>query len=226
MYKVNLLPPELMGWQKKVDKRRLVMGALCLVLVGIMLLGYGRFLYNADNLRRQLQDVETELTQYQVEVANVQRLTATKEQNEKAVAALQRIIETRRVWGSTLEDINLTMPVDLWLTGLQIVDDKTKLPQKTVTPAQPGDEANQTTPAVTGNPSEQTIIPNPPSVMIIEGKSGTTPSIGVFQKHLTNLIYFSSVQLENMEVNDEDGTFIFTINAVLKESDRNAAASQ
>ncbi len=226
MYKVNLLPPELMGWQKKVDKRQLVMGALCSLLVSILLLGYGRFLYNTNNLRQQLQDVEAELTQYQVEAAKVQKLTAKQEQNEKIVAALQRIIEMRRVWGSTLEDISLTMPVDLWLTGLQIVDDQTKLPQKSVTPAQPGNAAKQTTQAVTGNSLEQTIIPNPPSVMIIEGKSGTTPSIGVFQKHLTNLCYFSSVQLANMEVNDEDGTFTFTINAVLKESDRNAADAQ
>ena len=225
MYKVNLLPPE----QKKVDKRRLTMVALCSVLIGIMMICYGKFLYNAYNLRQQLQNVETELTQYQVEVANVKKLMVKNEQNEKAVEALQEIIDMKKIWGSTLDDINLNMPVDLWLTGLQIVDDKTKLPQEfaiTSQPTQAGKEANQAAQAVTGNPSEQTIIPNPPNVIIIEGKSYTTPSIGVFQKHLTNLVYFSSVQLENMEVDDEDGTFKFTINAILKESDTNAEDSK
>ncbi|AQS58482.1 PilN domain-containing protein [Desulforamulus ferrireducens] len=225
MYKVNLLPPELMGWQKKVDKRQLIIITLGCLLSGLIILIYGKFLYDTYHLREQIQTMERELTQYQTEVANAKKLAAQRAEHEKAIEELQKIIKLKRVWGSTLDDINLNMPVDVWLTSLQIVHDKTKLPPNAETPQAATDEAGEDAPPVTES-DEQTIIPNSPNVIIIEGKSGTTPSIGVFQKKLNELKYFSSVQLESMEVSNEDGTFKFIINAVLKESDTNAAESE
>lgn len=248
MYKVNLLPPELMSWNKKVDKHQLVVILLVSIITATILISYGTFIYHAYSTRKDLEAIESRLPGLKMQSDQVKQLKEKKDETAKTIQAFEKIIEEKHVWGAMLDDIGLNMPVDIWLTGLKIVNDK-NYPGQTIPTGQQAPPASQTavdnkgvpqnqTPStaqanqspppgqpVNGAKTDDTLIPDHPNVLILEGISGTTPSVGVFQKNLTGLNYFSSVNLQSMEEND-DGGFKFTIIAVLKESDTNAAKTK
>lgn len=261
MYKVNLLPHELKSWDKKVDKRRLIIIAVSSFVVGIILISYGAFLFKYLSARWELDSVETELARMKFQADRVQKLMAQREQNEQTVQALKKLIQGKQVWGHLLDDINQNMPVDIWLTSLKITYDQTQghpvIPgtsgqvsgQNVTGSTQPGSKANntgqpnssspvnnnsqqatrsgQTQPnqnqtntsangqVPAGNQQNGNQPPAPPNVIVIAGNSRSAPSVGVFEKNLTKLYYFSSVSLDDLEGNS-DGTFKFTITAVLR----------
>lgn len=120
--KVNLLPPEID--EKRAQQRSyLAMGALVIAALGTV-----GFLYTAQSARVGKANAELEATRRtntglateRAQLAYVEVKFAVTDAHE---AMLAQAVEKRVRWSRNLHDLSLTMPANVWLTKLSIVQD-------------------------------------------------------------------------------------------------------
>lgn len=204
--KVNLLPPELQR-EGIIDFKRLLKISVITVLIMVVLGGYAAFLVKFSVTRSEVDIAGQELEKLQAVVVRIEDLKKERKRNEVVAEGLHKLVSERDIWSDRLDDLNYNLPVDMWLTELDLLKTQApgKTPEKKVKPAEQKAAALQ-------QPSS---IPKP-DTLILKGFSLSVPSIGVFIYHLNQLPYFSNVTLNEIK-ESEDGSVGYMITIAIKE---------
>lgn len=218
MYKINLLPAELRpGFE--IDLRRLLIKGMIIFLLAGLAGAYCGFIYRFFSLENELADAGAKLAELRPRVKEVQALIEERKRIEARVEALQNLINGHKTWSHVLADLNDILPVDTWLTGINIYYDP-----KAGTKEESGKGEKDTINKETGKPGKVDAsaqdAAHVPNAVTIEGKSRSVPSVGIFLKNLNGLTYFDAVFLNDMHENYNEGTVTFSITAYIRESDR------
>ncbi|MDA8336249.1 MAG: hypothetical protein M0Z41_14905 [Peptococcaceae bacterium] len=172
-YGLNLLPEDLRP-RPLVDKRRIgIIGAVTVVSALIVLGGAG-WLWSFFHQRLELSAVEAQLAYLK---PAVQRYDSEKAQETKYQAdarTLRGLVARQRYWEPVLEQIQAVLPVDVWLTSLELTYEQ---------PGAAGGGKGRTG-VPTGTPAGRKVPPLP-NVLVIKGRSRSFSSIGVFQNNLS-----------------------------------------
>ncbi len=222
MYDINLLPRKL---QRKfnIDLKRTA-GVLALFLVTAGFFGgYYSLLYKSRNLNKEITSIENALEQIAPRVTQVKQLHNYRMENEEKLKAFQDIVKGRLLITPILEDIGLVLPEDLWLTEFSVESRLDYQPRGGF--ASPGG-------VPLGNPvnnkqeetgaGEPVITPPPPNIVKLQGVAHSAVSVGVFVNNMSQLPYFSSVDLLKVYENTAGGKgYAFTVMARLKEDGDN-----
>lgn len=204
--KVNLLPPELQR-EGVIDFKRLVKVSVITVLIMFVLGGYAAFLIKSAVTRSELDSSRQELERLQVIVAKVEALKKERQRNEMVAEGLHKLISERGIWSNKLDDLNYSLPVDMWLTEFNLL--KAQVPgEPSKVAAKPAGQQ-----AVAGQ--QPSSIPKP-DTLVLKGVSRSVPSIGVFIYYLNQLPYFSKVTLNEIKESD-NGLMSYMITLTLKE---------
>ncbi|MEW6574405.1 MAG: PilN domain-containing protein [Bacillota bacterium] len=199
MYKVNLLPPELLhepeGPSRKPVAPWSLLAAFC--LLGLIYIGFALGTYfikaQADHKQRLLAALEPKIQEVEVLQSKAARLRAS-------LYAWQDLISSRRAYYTLINDFHLNLPVDMWLTRVEIL----------------GLEPQAQT---QGAPNQPQSPPQATRVIIVGG-TGSLASVGVYINRLSQLPYFKSVvlkEIKEIRTAGEERVTVFTIEAALKE---------
>lgn len=120
---INLLPPELLP-RRSTPPKKIFIGLAC----GFFFLSlYIAFLINIWILSGKVAELEKELALYEPKVAQAaasQKAAAEWRQKEKA---LQQLVGERKLRRPVLTAVNASLPAEVWLTRLEINDEKGEL---------------------------------------------------------------------------------------------------
>lgn len=199
MYKINLLPPELLPGTYIQGKRLFVIAGITLFF-GALLIGGGIFFLQAAQIKAELLAGQAELAALKEKSESVAEMRAQRFELEKKTAVLEGLLQQRGAYRPILDGIARCVPVDVWLTGIDVQESK-----ETESPQQAG-----TAPAV-----RKSSPAAPAPVMVIKGASRSVPSIGVCVCKLLELPFFSAARLDEFK-EQEDGTLAFTITCNLR----------
>lgn len=208
MYKVNLLPQELLagagGAQRNISLRKILLVTagflIALYIILALCLFIGR--WQVDTRRKSLSALEPRIQQ-------VDSLRNKAVILKARAAAWQNILSKRRTYRSLLEDFNSRLPVDMWLTRVEI----SRPEQQTSLGATPVAPQPQAVPQA---------IPQPTRV-VIEGGTSSLASVGVYVNNLGKLPYFKNVALKDVKevtTTAPERVTVFTIEASLGEGGR------
>lgn len=196
-YRVNLLPPRLQR-EGNLDLRRLLLVAGGAVLFTFFLAAYGIFILNSLRCQNELSVVNQQLVTLQPAVARAELARKKRISLEQILQDYHSCLRERKRWSNLLSDLHRVMPVDLWLTDLEIV-------------RRQGEGSGEN--AKTAETADLAELPRP-DVVLFQGYSRTVASVGVFVSELTRLSCFQQVQLDSLQ---EDATgYTFKITACLK----------
>jgi len=205
MYKVNLLPVELLteteGVPRKIQPRVILVafaGFLCL-LYAI----FGVYLFIG---RAQVEQKRHALAALEPQIQRVEALQNEAVTLKARAAVWQKIISDRRTYYLLLADFQYSLPVDMWLTGVEIFQPEP-----------------QTPPGAAPNPPQPQAAPQAlpqPTRVTVEGGTNSLASVGVYLNNLCRLPYFKSVtlkELKEIKTGGQERVTVFTIEAALKE---------
>jgi len=214
MYKVNLLPPKLQR-EGIIDVRRLVLITGTTLVIAVMLGTYGAFLINYLSLKNDLAATKQQLASLEPVVLRVEKMRNERTELEAVLDEYNSILKKRMTWTNLLFDFNRLMPIDSWLTELEI-SSRNPPEQKAG-----GDSPAQTAPKTTVKPEGQAqaqkeadTLPRA-NMITFKGFSRTVPSIGIFMNNLSQLACFKEIKL--IKINREKEGLKFEINAYLKD---------
>lgn len=212
MYEVNLLPPELQrAWS--VSTRRLFLLVVISLVIGLVIFGYAFFLVQSYLTRNELAVVQQRIAAASIRAKEASNLKQRRQQAGASYKAREELINGRQLWADMLDDINVNVPVDVWLTEMKVYPEK-----KTGHDDKSGGKAE---PAKGGQQDKTTIeVPPRPDKVYIEGAAWSIPSIGVLLSNLASLPYFNEVTLEEFHRDEELGVTVFSISASVKGSGR------
>lgn len=184
-YRVNILPDELARGDQPTGLRLPSRPVLIGLVSGVLLLGaYGAFLSSWFSAGQELEETRVQLRALEPTLQKVEEVRAAKEKAQARVDAWRGIMNERAVWTPLLDDLQYSLPVDMWFTRVTIGERKTM--------AQGEKESTFEIPGV--------------SMITIEGSSLSVPSVGVFVRNLQLLSYFSSVEVIEI-TEDKEGSF-------------------
>ena len=228
MYEINLLPAELRR-KTSIELKRLLMLLLCILLPAGLAGGYSFLLIEINHRHLEVNNIDRQLAQLKPQVNQTLQLRQERGQIEQQIPVLQSLLEHRFTITPILNDIADNLPVDLWITGLSVEYRANYLPRGGF--ASPGllsppADAPLKQEAGTGagqQPEEQQALPLP-NVLILQGISYSSASIGVLVGKLSALPYFQSVDLVKVHTADQgEQGLTFQIEAMLREVKQDAA---
>lgn len=214
LYRVNLLPPELAPGPY-IERRRLVYIIILTLACGLAGLGVGFFYFQLYVLQHELEATQAEFPALQETVTRVEALRTERQKLEKTSKTWESLLATHTPWRPVLDELARHLPVDMWLTKVEITYEAALAPPKPVTP-----EGKQP-------PGPQTPLPKeePPNTLVLEGASRSVASLGVYVRKLSNLPFFSQVSLNEFR-EQADETLSFKITCKLKSGDGHEAFPQ
>lgn len=216
MYEINLLPAELRPGLQIDRKRLLVKGILIIVIMGLAG-AYCGFIYRFFSLQNELAHINRQMDEILPQTRQVEALRQTRIRTEARLNVFYKLIDHKKQWACVLTGINDVLPVDAWLTGINIHYDPAIIE---------GDNL-----FVPEGHFQQEPVPDPefdrssesahaPNAVTIKGNSGSVPSVGVFLNYLKDLNYFQYVRLDTMNENRDEGVISFVITAYTRESEK------
>lgn len=232
-YKVNLLPPRLQR-DSIVDVRRLVVVAVATLLITTVIGGYTAGTINYFLMKNELSETKKQLVQLAPLVARVEGMKRERTDLEATIVEYDTILKKQVAWSDLLYDLGDIVPVDIWLTGMDVAN---KAELKTLGAASPFPQAgiksgNGKTPekeegegqppagqlkaaASSGQQQKDPEVMPRPNAVTLSGYSRTMPSIGVFINNLYRLPYFKEVKLNKITAENE--FYKFEINTLVRD---------
>lgn len=210
MYDVNLLPTKL---QKKIniDIGRLIILISMATIVFGFIFGYSFFLFQMNITQQELHNIEEQLKQMAPRVAEVEKMKKERLSLEKKVQAFSIIVNNRLAVSHVFNDIASNMPVDMWLTSIRLEYREKYVPRGGF--ASSGDlpsevrnytEKKKKTPGKAEDNEEKALLNMddkdnkrllPPNVLVLQGVTYSTASVGVFVHNLSQLPCFHNIDL-------------------------------
>lgn len=238
MYKVNLLPDELT--QTAVDLKKVLQAFLFALIVSLVLAVYGFFLYEIHQVKKELALLQKKVADIQPDLQRLESLEKQKADMEKAASDLEVIAGKRMTWSPVLDEINSNVPTDIWLTGLQFINDRNGLPapeadsrtsqQQAGKVPSPQEVARQiegmkNTQAekqgrVDGKQGAPPVAMPAPNAVSIQGESRSVVPVGVFVNRLLTVQYFTDVRVNDIHEDQEKGILAFSLTATLRGGER------
>lgn len=235
-YKINLLPAELQS-KPPVNLRRLFLLLLSIFVFAGLLASYGFFLWNYQQVSKQLGNLNQNLPRIEREVARLEGIKKQRLDLERRSDQLEALLQTRQKWPGMLTALTKVVPGDVWLTSLRLEEIREKqtpmekkVPAGASLPMQPNvaqkslESIQKSLERATPEESKETktklegasTIPGVPNTLFLEGASYSVPSVGIFIYHLQQLPYFSKVALTDLHFEESKGHLVFTVVANLK----------
>lgn len=220
---MNFLPPELRPGPR-VDRWRLAVISLITLTAGLCLIGALSQAWQVFVARNEILRARAELAALQDFSNQMRSLRAERERMEKTAEALQRLKGQVRPWKQLLNDLNNDVPVDLWLTGVELTYNKEldkisggqkASPEAAVVPG----------PGTRDAGDEEGSLPPPPNELLIRGVSRSVPSIGVLVRNLRDDRGVTEVSLKEMQ-EQQDGTLLFIVSCRLAGGASDVGAAQ
>ncbi|MDI6709695.1 MAG: PilN domain-containing protein [Bacillota bacterium] len=213
MYRVNLLPPDLLPGPH-VDRRRLALVAAVTLTLGLVVVFGAVWVSRFVMARQELAWTRAELAALQETVTRAREVINERHSLEEATEVLNGLKAGVRPYKPLLDRIGEKMPVDLWFTSIEICYDE-KRAEKKGEARQPGnmppsraDESNN--PLAEGDVAGAALPPVPDTILI-KGRSRSVPSIGVLARHLSGNPALAAVSLGEIQERKEDQNFSFVI---------------
>ncbi|RPF49229.1 type IV pilus assembly protein PilN [Thermodesulfitimonas autotrophica] len=207
MYKVNLLPPELVATEPGVSRRSPLYNLLVFCVGGLCLL-YVAFLLYLFFSQLQVQQKQKALAALEPQIQQVERLQQQSQALRDRAMVWEGILKERREYYPLLVDLQRVLPVDMWLTRIELGAQPQAPGGLPAAPAQP--QASGGAP-----PPLQPAIPPAPNRLVIEGGTRSLSSVGVYINNLCRLPYLQKVTLREVTTVGQDHVTTFTIEAVL-----------
>ncbi|MDH7577813.1 MAG: PilN domain-containing protein [Bacillota bacterium] len=202
MYKMNLLPPELTP-RPPLERKKLPLLMGTALLFGLVLCTGLWFFSQMYVMKLEIQALKAEALPLRQLAAKVSLLQQERKETEQAAKALNNLLAGAQSWSPLLRRIEACIPVDVWLTNIEITHEKKALPSASRA-------GNIETQAI--KVREEEAAPLHPNTLIIKGKSRSFSSIGVFVRKLLELP-FSTVILHDVQETKETGELEFVIKA-------------
>lgn len=238
MYKINLLPYELQR-DHIFDVRKLIVGSVsALVIVGICA-AYALFLYKLHIVTIAVAEAGQSLKSLQGDVVAVEEIKKQRISNEQTVLSLREILEKRIIWSKVLEEVNFSLPKDMWLVRLELAhrdlrekapglragagaaerEASSKEPKNTPSAGLQQDAPDKRQPDTPAKPSGiPPDIPLPtPNVLVFEGYSHSVSSVGVFIHSLYLMPFFSKAILNELSEDEKTAAVRFKITVLIKD---------
>lgn len=208
MYKVNLLPPELVAAEPGLHRRSPLYNLLVFCVGGLCLL-YVTFLLYLFFSQLQVQQKQKALAALEPQIQQVEKLQQQSQALRDRAMVWEGILKERREYYPLLVDLQRVLPVDMWLTRIELARVEPQAPGGLpAAPAQP--QASGGAP-----PPLQPAVPPVPNRLVIEGGTRSLSSVGVYINNLCRLPYFQKVTLREVTTVGQDHVTTFTIEAVL-----------
>jgi len=198
-YKVNLLPPQLQR-EGTIDFRRLILIGGATLLLAVSLGGYGIFLINYLSMKNELTSNKQQLASLSPLVFRVEGIVKERKELAATLEEYDVILKKHVAWSNLLYDLGDIVPIDLWLTDIDISN------KTTAAKEQNGNVKPDAAPKTEAQPKEADIYSRP-NTIIYKGVSQTVPSVGVFIRNLTMLPYFEEVKLVKIESDNQGAKF-------------------
>lgn len=195
MYKINLLPPELLPEppaKKPLAPKGLLVGVSVL---GLLYIGLALALYYTE---AQIGDKKRALAGLDTKIQEVEALQKKAAWLEARLSAWQGLLASRRESSALLDTLQLNLPVEMWLTRVEV--------------SGPAEQAAE------GKPQERA------DRMVIEGGSRSVAAVGVYVNRLSKSSYLRRVVLQEVKEVRQAGEapiLVFSIEAVLREGSVN-----
>jgi Tfp pilus assembly protein PilN len=125
--RVNLLPPEI-AEKSRLRKAQFAMvgtGLAAVAVVGVM---YTQQSAKVDDAQQQKAAAEAAHVRLTTEKAKLQNVSDTYAQVDQAKATLAAAMHDEVLWSGYLHDLTLTIPENVWLTGLTAKIESVKAP--------------------------------------------------------------------------------------------------
>jgi Fimbrial assembly protein (PilN). len=119
LYKINLLPPELLPGPYIQGKRLFVIAGIN-SFFGALLIGGGIFFLQTSQIKAELLSGQAELASLKEKSKSVNGMRTQRFELEKKTAVLEGLLLQRGAYRPVLDGIARCVPVDVWLTGINV----------------------------------------------------------------------------------------------------------
>lgn len=198
MYKVNLLPPELLAIGEPGLRRRSPLYNLLLLAAGGLCLLYLAFLTYLFVGQVQIEAKRKALAALEPQIQQVERLQQQTQILRTRAAVWGELIRRRREYYPLLADLQRVLPVDMWLTRVALLPEQPQPPETTLP-----------------KPTTELRVPPLPNLLVVEGGTHSLASVGVYVNNLCQLPHFKRVALKEVKRVGQEQVTTFTIEAVL-----------
>ncbi|MCL6561369.1 MAG: PilN domain-containing protein [Firmicutes bacterium] len=195
MYKVNLLPPELQR-DFSIDTRKLVNWSVFILIIASLSGAYALFLHSLHEVKIAVAGAGQYLESLRGDVALVEEVRKQRIKNEQTAKSLRGIQERRILWSNVLEEIELSLPSDMWLARLELAR-----------------RDSQESPELAGGGGFT--AKEAPNLLIFEGYSRSFSSVGIFANNLCRMPYFSRVILNDLKEDQKNTAARFKITVLI-----------
>lgn len=221
MYRVNLLPPYLEPRQPKNYRRKLFLTTLACLLLLLPFIAYGVFYTKLTLLQRQVERQTIELSKLQEKTKPLQGLITSNKMKEEQFLALSQIAKNPLRWYDLLQEIPLALPMDTWLTGIEIKKVENISTEGGFVSTVLGSQARTRAQEIPPTKLKDTVINNPqsppvPNILYIYGACWAMGSVGVLVDNLSQLAYFQNVKLVEAKYDRQKGMIKFELVAQIK----------
>ncbi|MTI84179.1 MAG: hypothetical protein FH756_09755 [Firmicutes bacterium] len=198
MYKINLLPLELRGHFNVRQNKRFYITILVIASILFLVLSFS-FSYRFILMQNELSRLNKQLIKLEPQVKEINLLQQEQKEVEKSNTVLENLIYEQRTWSYMLKDVKNILPVDTWLTSINIHHDARTLNPQPMT--------------------ENELVD--PNALTIEGKAFNVSSVGIFANSLNQLVYVEKAFINNINENPSEKVMDFSITVYTEESDSN-----
>ncbi|MGQ9513020.1 PilN domain-containing protein [Thermodesulfitimonas sp.] len=210
MYRVNLLPPELVATEPGAYRRSPLYNLLIFCIGGLCLL-YVAFLLYLFFSQLQVQQKQKALAALEPQIRQVETLQRQSQTLKNRALVWEDILKERREYYPLLVDLQRVLPVDMWVTRVELTRTEPQAAGGPPAAAAQPQASGGTPPAAPVRPA----VPPAPNRLVIEGGTRSFSSVGVYINNLCRLPYFQKVTLREVTTAGQDYATIFTIEAVL-----------
>lgn len=220
-YQVNLLPPYLEPQQPKNYRRQLLLITLACLLLLLLFIAYGFFYAQLTLLQRQVGQETAELAKLREKTKPLQSLIISNKMKEEQFLTLSQLAQNPLYWYDLLCEIPLALPMDTWLTGIEINKVENISTEGGFVSARLGNQGKTTAQEIPQTKSKETVINNPqsppvPNIMYIYGACWAMGSVGVLVDNLSQLPHFQNVKLVEAKYDWQKGMIKFELVAKIK----------
>lgn len=197
MYKINLLPQELLAdTDATTPKSPVVEIVIFLGILAVIYVALSAYIFVC---RSQINQKRMALKDLEPQIQRVEALQSKTAILKARLDVLHRTVSEQRQYYPVFKDINANLPEDMWLTRVSI-----SLPEAS-------DKSSE---------KLQVLNLQEPTQVLIEGGTNSLASVGVYVNKLAKLGYFKQVvlkEVKEVELADGWGVTVFTIEARLVE---------
>lgn len=223
MYKINMLPLELQR-NTGSGKQKLLKSFVFSTIAVVILAAYGSFLVSGYRLKIEIADAEKELAECQDQLAGVAESNRQLYDEQLSRQSFQNLINHRKTWSPLLEELDTSLPVDVWLERISLSYVDADAPAASSGQAQGPGVPVRPPPVQTGRMPGVEIKSSPgaalsvwPSanLIVVNGYSRTVPSIGILVYRLGQMPGLEQVTLNEIKEDQTHAAYRFTITAAL-----------